>query len=571
MHCRSMWFKGVLVVGLAAALSMPAALAEKMPVYKLKGPQVDKGKGRDLFLKAMGGAPSTKENEHAVTHRSGEKVVEVDKRSGHIFMGDMSKLWNPKAKANLPDKARAKDLADKFLKDNRILPNADKRAKVNFSHHSETMVGGDTPGRVDKTLLDRQVNYQVGLEIQRPGGSKKSFPIVGGGAKFQVSLGDRGSVIGFQGGWREITGIEAQEEIKPEATAVAEFKKKFGNKQITNIKTQLAYYAAPAFEKQEVMAPVWVVDGMMKVGNENVPTRTQIIAATKFGPKIETGPPAKTRGQNDKPHPNASDGDEAGPGNRSWYDVPGIIGDALFPPAYADASECGTEWIGTSQGLPGSSGNKQGFVDQCRAAGWSVNFDYGDNSAWERDWRANDDSYVDGADLVFYTGHANQNGWVLNSPDDTFLHYNEIGGGLDYYGRNDMEWLIIAACGPMQSTHFTTNTTNAFNRWRNIFDGLHVFLGYGSVTYDNTSEGRRFMELTRAGWNVIDAWFRTAREIQRSTNNSSPPNGPTIYVTAMYAHNGDHCARYDHLWGMGSGCADVTGSAQRRTLMWSGT
>ena len=71
----------------------------KLPVYKLKGPQVDKGKGRDLFLKAMGGAPTTKENEHAVAHRSGKKVVEVDKRSGHIFMGDMEKMWNPKARA----------------------------------------------------------------------------------------------------------------------------------------------------------------------------------------------------------------------------------------------------------------------------------------------------------------------------------------------------------------------------------------------------------------------------------------------------------------------------------------
>jgi hypothetical protein len=44
-----------------------------------------------------------------------------------------------------------------------------------------------------------------------------------------------------------------------------------------------------------------------------------------------------------------------------------------------------------------------------------------------------------------------------------------------------------------------------------------------------------------------------------------------VWVTAMYAHNGDHCARYDQLWGIGSVCPDVTGAGQKRHLMWSGT
>jgi hypothetical protein len=228
-------------------------------------------------------------------------------------------------------------------------------------------------------------------------------------------------------------------------------------------------------------------------------------------------------------------------------------------------------WIGPSQGLGGSPGNKQGFVDHCRAAGWTVNFDWGESWAWENDWRSNDDYYVDGADLVFYTGHASPSGWVLNSPSDTFMHYTEVGGTTDIWGNTDVEWIGIAACGPLQSTHFTTNTSNAFDRWRAAFDGLHILLGYGAVTYDNTSEGRRFMELTRSGWSVIDAWFRMAWEIQPSWNGYGAPNGPWIYVVAMYAHNGDHCARYERLWGMGQNCSDVVGSTQQRYMVWSGT
>ena len=253
--------------------------------------------------------------------------------------------------------------------------------------------------------------------------------------------------------------------------------------------------------------------------------------------------------------------------------LPGQFLDLLTTPAYAQSGyECGTEWIGPSQGLSGSPGNKQGFVDHCNAAGWSVIFDWGEANAWESDWRASNNYYVDNADLVFYTGHASQNGWVLNTPADTFLHHTEANvTSTDLWGETDIEWMIIAACGPHQSTHFTSSTTNAFDRWRYVFDGLHVMLGYGAVTYDNTSEGRRFMELARAGWNVVDAWFRTAWEIQPGSNGYGAPNGPTIFVTAMYAHNGDHCARYEQLWGMGTTCLDATGSTQQRYLMWSGT
>ena len=139
---------------------------------------------------------------------------------------------------------------------------------------------------------------------------------------------------------------------------------------------------------------------------------------------------------------------------------------------------------------------------------------------------------------------------MLNNPSDTFLNFSEVqAGGGDLYGNRDLEWIVIAACGPHQSSHFVGGVGNAFDRWRGIFDGLHIFLGYGAVTYDNTSEGRRVVELAASGWNVIDAWFRTAWEIQPSTNGFSAPDGPTIFVTAMYAHMGAYETRDDHVWG----------------------
>jgi hypothetical protein len=468
----------------------------------------------------------------------------------------MGQLWNPKVRPNLPDRAEAKDVADKFLKANALLPNRDANINVVFSHHSETGGGEDTPGGVAKRLLDRQVNYKIEIKIRGPEGKERTLPVVGGGGKFQVSIGDHGSVIGFDGGWREIGGIESQEEIKPEATVFAEFKQKVGTVQVKNIRTELAYYAAPPFQEQSLLAPVWLVHAEIQVGTETVPMSIQVIAATKYGPIIEQAPSAKARDSNETPPP---------PGK--WDEQP------TKRHKGEPAHHCGTAWTGLSQGSVVSSINAQGFVDQCQAAGWGVRFNWGDLNAWERDFRANDDSYVDNVDLVFYKGHASQNGWVLNNPDDTFLHYSEVGGAVDLYGNTDLEWLVIDACGPLESTHFTTNTTNAFDRWRNIFDGLHVLLGYGAATIDEPVAGGRFMELARGGWNVIDAWFRTAQETQPSLNGESAPYGPTIYVVAMYAHKGDYCARSEHLWGMGGNpCSDVpAGVTQKRYMIWTST
>ena len=118
--------------------------------------------------------------------------------------------------------------------------------------------------------------------------------------------------------------------------------------------------------------------------------------------------------------------------------------------------EAGTSWIGQSGGLPGSQSNAQGFVDGLAADGWLVNFNWGDANAWESDWRRNDDTWVDAADFVFYTGHANMNGWTLSSPDDGSLSFTEVGAGPaapgDLWGQNDLEWIIIAACGPLQDS-----------------------------------------------------------------------------------------------------------------------
>ncbi len=560
----------------------PSGGGKTLPVFSLTRPQVNPSKGTailaSLFQGKMPrvGKPETRGNRFV--QRVGAKEIEIEKASGGIFLRDTKQLWNPQLKPSLPKKEQAKALADRFLQQNKILPTNDSRVKVSFAGFSETAVGDDIPGKVDRKVLDIQANYKMGVVVKGAKGSSV-IPIVGGGGEFKVALGDRGAIIGHNGVWRPIAKVASQERIMPQAEAVARFKKQSNRLKITKTKSFLAYYSAPSFEKQTYLAPVWVVSAEAKFGKETIQLKNVILPATKYGPKIQKVRPKPRKG-NEKPLPQTLDKDERVElHKRSWIDpltrFAEMLGLSASPAWAANPKEHGASWIGPSQGLNGSPANAQGFINGLSAAGWNINFNWGETNAFESDWNSNDDSWVDAADFVFYTGHANENIWVLNQPSDTSLHFNEVGSTpnnpRDLYGNSDLEWIIIAACGPHQSSHFTSNVNNAFTRWRGIFDGLHIFLGYGAVTYDNTTEGARVTELMRQGWTVIDAWFRTAWEIQPSTNNSNAPDGPTIWVTAMYAHKGNHNTRNDHIWGTGTTVADPVGSGQRRSLMWSGT
>lgn len=580
---------------LAVIICCFPASAETMPVFKLSASTVPDGKANEIFNDTFNVSKSTPAIRRVVRDNSGtqlpelkkqqkttamnltaqsiavnstdtkttwtlekdDQLVELDRRSGFLFVADFNVLWKPDRKSDLPEKGEARKIANDFIARHKLMPEG-KFVNTTFSGFSQTAAGADIPGKTDVNVLDRQINYAVTMDIDG-----RSVPVVGGGGELKVTVGDQGKIIGFLGGWRPIEDVVEQVEIIPAENILAQIAKSFDKAKVSDLQADIAYFSAPGFEAQEVLAPVWVVRGSVEAGGEMIPIRTQIIAATEqYGPVMVPGSVAPKRNTRIK-NPTSKRQDER--------QRRGLL-DMIISPAYAQATaECGTSWIGTSQGLGGSSGNRQGFIDNCRAAGWQLNFDWGDNNAFESDWRRNDDSWIDAADLVFYTGHASPNGWNVVNPDDTFMNFTEVSGVSDHWGANDLEWLIVAACGPHQSNHFTTNVGNAFDRWRDAFDGLHTFLGYGAVTFDNTSEGRRFMELTRAGWSTVDAWFRAAQEIQPATNGYSPPNGDAVIVTAMWAHDGDHCARNERIHGFGSTCADVRGRDQKRYLLWSGT
>lgn len=269
-----------------------------------------------------------------------------------------------------------------------------------------------------------------------------------------------------------------------------------------------------------------------------MPLRQIRIPATEFGPPLPEAVP-----QPERP--------------RVKRDTPSLprVRRTLANTSASNPFAVGTSWIGSSGGLSHSQANAQGFVEEWADAGWLVSFNVGDSAAFESDWHQNDDIYVDDVDFVFYAGHADPFGWILSKPDDGALDAYEVDPAADptgdLWGQRDLEWMIIAACGPLHDERLAAGGGDVFSRWRGAFDGLHLLMGYAAVTQDNSEEGRRVSRYAKRGSSLIDAWFRTAKEVQASNNGEQPPDGPTVYVGAMWATKNGSDPFGDRAWGFG--------------------
>jgi hypothetical protein len=517
-----------------------------LPVFPISHSEVKPEKLNDVLMGIFGAKEPEHEKSEADFHASSGSVsASLDRASGAIYAADNKHQW--KVGKERPELVSAKDAysrAGELLHRLKLMPHFDDRAPFAVTEliPGSTLVATRSQGRREHHALDVQTRYAVGVRNPGVDGQPDLLPIVGGGGKFNVAFGHEGRPVGYSGVWRKAGDAEMAEAVD-EREAKERFHKLTSHLEVSDVRSFLAYYAAPSGSKQKMLTPVWVFGGTLHVGRRKVPMRLVTLPATEYGPKLpeyEPQPPRKRQ-----------------PG-RLDLDAPSRRGEVVAHSA--NPFEAGTSWIGTSGGLAGSHDNAKGFVDGLAADGWLVNFNWGDANAWESDWRRNDDTWVDAADFVFYTGHANKDLWVLSSPDDGSLTYNEVGTGPqtagDLWGQQDLEWAIIAACGPLQDNVISGGGGDVLARWDGAFDGLHSLMGYGSITYDNTDEGKKVVQYTKQGTPIIDSWFRAAREIQPSTNGASPPDGPDVWVGAMYVIAGSANPRNDHVWGHGSVSAD---------------
>lgn len=228
--------------------------------------------------------------EGEVTDRGSRLVVAGDRSTLEVFLAsDSVRLMGPAIGGDdgdgagvRVDEGRAVEVAEQFL-DRLGRPDAEVRART---------VGGEEVVRLTlgerqpvSTLVARQVNYRYALE---------GLPLVGPGAKVQVSVAGEGEVTGAYRFWRNVSAIDQIAPVKPsvafrrfsagpmfagltDATARVEMES-----------VELALFCSPPSEPQAVLLPAYVFAG--RVSTELLPDRrfvSYLPAASIDGPRLK--------------------------------------------------------------------------------------------------------------------------------------------------------------------------------------------------------------------------------------------------------------------------------------------
>lgn len=229
----------------------------------------------------------------------------------------------------------------------------------------------------------------------------------------------------------------------------------------------------------------------------------------------------------------------------------------LLPTTFA--AEIGVEWVNKFHGrqpdLSYSDDMAVGFYNELdRSSSWHRDFNWGNDSVWERDFRdrrfgGDDDVWVDEADFAYFASRGAS--WGCE-------HHGEFGTARDrYYYRSseirlgdvDLEWLTV-------DTSESLNVVNDawYCMWDQSFEGLHLILGHNGNTYDSwwtRKHGERFARYLRFGDPVSRAWLRAISEDGLTQSPAAMAAGPTRSSMWSLMYN-------DHIWGHGQTFSDPT-------------
>ncbi len=536
--CWIIW-ASVLIIGVHSH-----NISATLPVFPLHPEPISKHRAIEL-VKALYNVTHYNVNEVGtrVIVTSDHHIVEVDTVHGGIWSADESKLWNHELRPQLVDQKHALEIANKLIDTHQLFPNQTASPlRLKFHDVSGTRLAVLNNYNRSDYSLDTRLIYTTTVDV--PGHS--GFPVVGGGGAYQIVLGENGCLIGFYGVSPKTVSTPFHAKVIPQKDADETFLELMKDVKLEQYNSSLAYFMAPAFTKQEFLYPVYVYQATALIGGNKVQLRALTLPATDFGPHITIPKVLPTTTRPTEPQPSETENVEArskrNNGGDDWK------------------REFGTSWIGLSGGLSGSHANALGFETELLADGWLKGFNWGDAAAFESDWNKNDDSYVDAVDFVFYTGHANGNGWQLSPPNDNFLSLSDVGGPPDRWGKQDCEWIVIAACGPLQDDIINGPGGGDVFRWRPAFDGLHMLLGYATTSFDNTDEGQFLVQNAKAGGTVRASWFHAASNAQ--------PAGWGVWVGALWGVSPGADPGNDHIWGHGSVSPDPS-SPTTWIAMWS--
>ena len=199
-------------------------------------------------------------------------------------------------------------------------------------------------------------------------------------------------------------------------------------------------------------------------------------------------------------------------------------GDRLDPAGPAALFTVGVEWIqyynGTAPDLAGVPPDANGFYNSLRAQGWTGRFNWGNNAAWEKDWRdcalgGIDCTWgVDRAEFVYFSGHG--------SPARIYFGVNK--DSYDFFGGNarfqNVRWAAFSSCQTLRAGPYVGTGNPPLTYWFNAFQGAYMLLGFHSNMGDIAFGGPlvdnmrlpKFLGLPLYGAqrSIREAWVLTA-------------------------------------------------------------
>ncbi|MHA1963225.1 MAG: DUF6345 domain-containing protein [Candidatus Thorarchaeota archaeon] len=230
--------------------------------------------------------------------------------------------------------------------------------------------------------------------------------------------------------------------------------------------------------------------------------------------------------------------------------------------AYDDGlKEVGIEWVGMSHAnkpLWNTETNIEGFYNWMGVyGGYSREFNWGEYSAWEEDFKdaqfsGTDTEWIDAVDFVYYQDHGGPDGVSFTSNhDDTSLEYSAL-----RLGDGDLDSIVFDACSPLAWEN--KNGDDVFQRWAPALQGVHQVLSFGTTSQNSAVRGTKFA-LYMTGFmfiqptTIVNAWFRACAETEGSdrlaavfyASKSADPWNPQLDDPIN-----------DHAYGFGYVCSD---------------
>jgi hypothetical protein len=185
----------------------------------------------------------------------------------------------------------------------------------------------------------------------------------------------------------------------------------------------------------------------------------------------------------------------------------------------ANTREVGVEWCNNYHGwaptLSATDDDALGFYNALGTKGWTKVYAYGDDNAWETDFKSsakggNDANWADNVDFVYFSGHGNTSGFYFGT-----THADHQAASTDCeWGDKDLDWIALSACQVLKQSSSPWNTWG----WP-VFKGLHTILGMDTSMADTPYQGLYFARFMTGDPNypsygqkltILQAWRQAA-------------------------------------------------------------